>query len=228
MNVVIPAAGLGKRMRSFGPKALIPLNDETVLARQVRLIRNAYPKSKIVVVAGFESDRVKKACKELKRVCCRINEDFETCNVAYSISQGLKCISSREGALVVYGDLVFSEKVFENIDKRESCVVIDSCDSERRQGEVGVTVVDGQVTTFSFGLPWKWSQFAYLAPFEKGLFQEIANEPHRKRQYGYEILNEIIERGGRFKALMMPQGNLLAEIDTSKDIAHALQIAVRV
>jgi len=226
MNVVIPAAGLGKRMRSFGPKALISLNDETVLARQVRLIRNTYPKSKIVVVAGFESEKVKRACKELRRVCCRINDEFEHCNVAYSISQGLQCVSSREGALIVYGDLVFSEKIFESIDKHESCVVINPWDNQARQEEVGATVVNGLVTTFSFGLPWKWAQFTYLAPFEKQLFQTIANEPHRKRQYGYEILNEIIERGGQFKALMMPKGQLLAEIDTSKDIAHALQIAV--
>jgi hypothetical protein len=118
---------------------------------------------------------------------------------------------------------VFNQAVFNGLDNRHSYATIGPCDDHRTE-EVGVTVVDGYVTTFSFGLPLKWTQLVYLAPTERLLFQTIASEPHRRRQFGFEILNEVIERGGKIKA-HLPTEVELAEIDTSKDIRRALQIS---
>jgi NDP-sugar pyrophosphorylase family protein len=57
--IIIPVAGLGKRMKAYGPKASIRIDkEETVLSRQIKILRNFFPKSKIIVVCGFQKEKI--------------------------------------------------------------------------------------------------------------------------------------------------------------------------
>jgi choline kinase len=104
LHVLIPAAGLGRRMKSYGPKALINLQGETLIERQIRLVREAFPRVKITVVAGFEAHRLREVLPKDVRLV--LNPYYETTNVAYSVSIGLRTIPPTVPVLVVYGDLV--------------------------------------------------------------------------------------------------------------------------
>jgi GTP:adenosylcobinamide-phosphate guanylyltransferase len=201
LSVIIPAAGPGKRMKSYGPKALIQLRDgETVISRQIRLIKQTYPNVDIVVVVGFEADKV---CKELpKDVITVYNENYEETNVAYSINLGLTKVQN-PASLIVYGDLVFKKQIGEE--------------------EVGVTIVDNYITRFSYGLPIKWAQIAYLIGRELELFNKHASVKNKEKFFGFEILNKILDSDGKLKAIETVNMKI-AEIDTSKDINNAKRI----
>lgn len=219
--VVIPAAGLGRRMRSYGPKALIKIaGGETVVARQIRLTRLAFPGAEIIVVTGFESDRLRRALPRDVRVV--VNASYDETNVAHSLLLGIQHARPTASVLVVYGDLVFNTRAIEGLDKSTSSLIIDARPGSR-EDEVGVNVVDDEVMCLAYGLPAKWAQIALLRPREAALFREVAREPRRKRQFGFEILNEILDRGGTFAA-HVPDGLSLVEIDSSKDIEPALLI----
>jgi choline kinase len=211
-------------MRSFGPKALLKLNGETVIARQVRLIRSLCPQATFTVVGGFEVERLRRGLP--RDATLAYNPAFETTNVARSLAIGLKSIPAGP-VLVVLGDLVFNEDAIEEtienaIAISHSYAIIDSRKQER-VSEVGVNVVDGCVTHFSYGLPQKWAQIVLLAPRERLLFERAAAEPGRDRHYAFEILNEVLDLGGQFRAVI-PPGLQLVEIDSSKDIPSALLI----
>ena len=61
MCVIILAAGIGKRMKAYGPKCTIELNsNETVIGRQIRLMKKALPNYNIIVVVGFQKAKVLK------------------------------------------------------------------------------------------------------------------------------------------------------------------------
>src|SRR5262249_51886655 len=116
-------------MKSFGPKALIPVGEETVVSRQIRLLREAFPKARFVIVGGFAIDRLRKALPADVKVV--VNHDFETTNVAHSLYLGLKRTPPNAPALLVYGDLVFSANVLAGLNHRQSAVVVDG--GERRE-----------------------------------------------------------------------------------------------
>ncbi len=223
LNIVICGAGIGKRMRSFGTKGLIKLNDEeTILSRQIRLFQTEYPESKIVVVTGFQAQRVIKSLPE--GVEYVINNDHENTNVARSMLLGLYAFPANEPTLICYGDLVFNAPTISanNLDLSHSHAILST--AEQAPGDVGATVVDGEITTFSFGLTsLTWAHIVLLAPFERSLFINIASEPHRQRQYGHEILNEVIERGGTILSRTPPKLQIV-EISSSKDMPKAMQI----
>ena len=61
MNIVILAAGLGKRMYSHLPKVLQPVGGKALLKHVVEAARRLPDAGKIIVVVGHGSEEVKEA-----------------------------------------------------------------------------------------------------------------------------------------------------------------------
>lgn len=221
LTIIIPAAGQGKRMKSFGPKALIELDhQQTLLGRQLRILKGRFPGADVVVVVGFEGERIVRSLPEGVRVV--ENENYTDTNVARSLGLALRA-SSCEAALLVYGDLVFTTAVFAAVPSEGSWVLVDN-KGQFGDLEVGCVVQDGMVTNFSYGLPKKWAQVAMLAGRELTLFRAAVSAAHRKRLFGFEILNKVIDAGGDFTAIEPPRLKMV-EVDASHDIAAARQLA---
>lgn len=220
LDIVIPAAGLGRRMKSYGPKALVSLGQETVLARQVRLLTDAYPRSRILVVAGFESERVRRHLPAGVRMV--VNPDYESCNVASSVSVGLRQLGANRPTLIVYGDLVFPTSFVADLPLDRSSAVVT--EGYGREEEVGANVVGGLVTRFAFGLKAKWGHVCVLTPADRDLFVSIASLPSRRKHFGYEVLNDVIDGGADLHAVLR-DGTGVCEIDTSRDIEAARRVA---
>ena len=214
LTVIIPVAGIGHRMKSYGPKCLLKANQkETILEKTISNIKKEYPYSDIIVIVGFESDKVIKTLPHNIRVI--ENTKYEEANIVESIRIGINA-SSNKKLLIVYGDLVFNVYSIRGITSDGSCVVVDS-QSRFREEEIGVTVVDGNVTNFAYGLTNKWCQIAY---FEDYIFDELKNlcaDKRRNKLYPFELFNMMINSGIPMKA-KEPKGMLIKEIDSLKDL----------
>jgi choline kinase len=208
-------------MKSYGPKPLIELDGrETVIARQVRLVRAAYPTAEFIAVVGHEADRVVRSLPAgVKAV---ENERYDESNVARSICMGLR-VATHPRVLVVYGDMVFNAAAVEDVARHGSALLVDRT-GQMEDDEVGVTVVDGRVTCFSYGLPAKWCHVAFLAGRELELMRRVVSDPARRNHYGFEALNAVLEAGGRLRAVE-PAGMRVAEIDVSRQIERARGVA---
>ncbi len=220
LAVIIPAASAGRNMRSLGPKGLIHLpqpDGRHLLRRQVDLVREWHKTCEIVVVVGFEADRVIRALPEHVRVV--ENEYHAETGPARSVLMGLRATHAKR-ALVIYGDLVFNRETLANLPRNKSCVVVDS-KGRMNTEDVGVTV-DGQTAVhFDYGLPtaYRWCQIALLAGGELERFRQIAGNKDNRRLLGWEVLNRIIDRGGMFTAVE-PDRMALVEVDCMKDIGR--------
>ena len=216
MSVVIPAAGMGYRMKSYGPKALIRLTKtKTLIERQIDIIKKLYPKSEIIVVAGFEFEKI---IEQLKRHKARIviNPVHENTNVLYSLGLGLHACSSKE-VMIVYGDLVFNEHALKGIRGIKSKAVVDVSQQMGRD-EVGLNVLpDGQVSNFAYGLENKWCQIVYLHGKELELFKKVSIKKECSQWLGYEGLNYVLENGGEIFS-HKNKSISVAEIDVIKDL----------
>jgi len=223
LSVIIPAAGMGRRMKSYGAKCLISLNGSTVLERQIKIIWRVYPEAEITIVTGFQADLVSERIRKKYPVRIIRNTDYEDNNVSRSIFLGLEsCINKH--TLLIYGDLVFNSPTIRNLVDGKSKVVVDS-KQKIKEEEVGVLFGKDGVTHFSYAIDTKWCQIAYLAPKETQLFEEISSNIDCERWFGYETMNEIIERGGSFDSVE-PSGMKIAEIDSPKDLRSAINVAM--
>jgi len=55
IGVIIPAAGMGRRMKSYGPKSLIKIGNSTIIKNQINLLQTYFSPTTIVLVCGFKA-----------------------------------------------------------------------------------------------------------------------------------------------------------------------------
>lgn len=220
LAVVIPTAGPGRRMKTYGAKALIQLPDgRTLVRRQIDVVRQLYPRAEILVVVGFEGDKVSKHLPAGVRVV--ENEFYDETGPGRSVAMGLRATSA-DACLVVYGDLVFNRATLEGLPLDRSGVVVDTGGRLPADG-VGLTVDGGVVTHFDYGLPAKWCHVSLLTGRELHLFKSVGAQPASRRKLGFEVMNEVVDRGGVFHAYECEDMRLV-EVDSAKDVKKAREV----
>ena len=219
MLIIIPSAGIGKRMRSHGPKATIQLNEnETVISRQIDILKKTFPKSKIVVVVGFQKEKF----ENIKNAFVVENDEYENTNVSFSVNLALQKFNCNS-ALIIYGDLVFTKDIFINMPSNKSWICLDN-QQNQRSNEVGINIVNNKAVYFSYGLQNKWGQIVFLKGFELESFKLIASKKNSKRKFCFELFNEIIDMNGEFECYINKKWKMV-EIDTIKDISRAKKLS---
>jgi len=101
MNVVVLAAGMGRRMRSDLPKVLHPLAGKPLLAHVIDRARSLAPK-RIVVVYGHGGERVPQAlaAPDLQWVL-----QEPQLGTGHAVMQALPLLDDAQPTLVLYGDV---------------------------------------------------------------------------------------------------------------------------
>jgi choline kinase len=125
VKAVIVAAGLSSRLyplTSETPKALLPLVDESLLSRSMRLLRASGIKE-IAVVAGFRADVMRAAVGSQATII--INPFYRDCNNMGSLSMARHFVGG-ERFVYMHGDLAFGEGMLESF-LGETAAEGDSC-----------------------------------------------------------------------------------------------------
>jgi bifunctional UDP-N-acetylglucosamine pyrophosphorylase/glucosamine-1-phosphate N-acetyltransferase len=105
LQILVLAAGLGKRMRSVLPKVLQPLAGRPLLAHVVDTARSLSP-AKIIVVHGHGAEQVKSAFPD---------EDLdwvlqaEQLGTAHAVMQAMPRVSADAEVLILYGDVPLTQ-----------------------------------------------------------------------------------------------------------------------
>lgn len=125
---VILAAGVGSRLRPITldrPKCLVPLGDETILARMVRLLADAGV-GDLVVSTGYAAAMVEAALRGAPmRVRLVHNPDYETTQNAVSLRRALD-VAPPGPVIKLDGDLVFPAALLSRaLSDGDSCVLVD-------------------------------------------------------------------------------------------------------
>ena len=217
ISVIIPAAGTGKRMKSYGPKPLIKVGDSSIINNQISTIRAYLDVADFILICGFKAERLMDATPDA--IIKIENEFYEENNVARSIGMGLRAIRKSDTVVIVYGDLVFNSAAIECLDLQRSCVITDA--STMGDTEVGCIVdSNSKLANMMYDLPSKWGQIAVFKGQELQLLKELCWDKKNYRKFGFEIINRIIERGGVFHCIENKDIKIM-DIDTSKDIPKA-------
>ena len=217
ITVIIPAAGLGKRMKSYGPKPLIRIRREkTILQNQLKLFNQVFRNPTIILVCGFQAEKLMdESSSDIIKV---ENEFYEETNVARSIAMGLRATTGKN-VLVSYGDLVFNKEAIECLDYRSSSISVS--ENQMGEDEVGCIVNKrGHLEHMMYDLPLKWNQLLYLQGAELEKFKKIVYNKKNSKLFGFEIINKLINAGSRIKCTQHPKVRVI-DVDTSKDTETA-------
>ena len=101
MNIVILAAGTGKRMRSALPKVLHPLAGRPLLSHVIATARALQP-SRLVVVVGHGAERVQ---ADVAAPDVQFAVQAEQLGTGHAVRQALPLLDPAQPTLVLYGDV---------------------------------------------------------------------------------------------------------------------------
>lgn len=101
MNIVILAAGMGKRMNSALPKVLHPVAGQPMLSHVLDTARTLSP-SRLVVVVGHGAELVRKAVGADDVVFA---EQAQQLGTGHAVMQALPLLDDSQPTLVLYGDV---------------------------------------------------------------------------------------------------------------------------
>ena len=220
IGVIIPAAGMGRRMKSYGPKPLIRIGNSTIIKNQIHLIYTYINNPLIVLVCGFKADSL---MNQTPPSILKIeNERYEETNVVRSIGMALRVIDVCSKIIIIYGDLVFNSATLKNLKFHESSLIVTT--TGMGNDEVGCVIDEyGKISNLMYDLPIKWSQIGIFMGKELKLLKQLAWEEKNQTKFGFEIINQIIEQGGSFKCIQNKNIKIV-DIDSSKDIQRAKEI----
>ena len=100
MNIVILAAGTGKRMRSALPKVLHPLAGRPLLSHVIDTARTLQP-SRLVVVVGHGAEQVHAVAAPDVQFAVQA----EQLGTGHAVRQALPLLDPAQPTLVLYGDV---------------------------------------------------------------------------------------------------------------------------
>ncbi len=101
MNIVILAAGMGKRMNSAMPKVLHPVAGRPMLSHVLDTARTLSP-SRLVVVVGHGAERVREA---VAADDVAFAEQAQQLGTGHAVMQALPLLDDNQPTLVLYGDV---------------------------------------------------------------------------------------------------------------------------
>ena len=216
VHVIIPSAGIGRRMKSYGCKSLLNIKDRKLIDIQIENIRNVFPENEIILITGFDSDRlISNSPTDIIKI---ENEKYYDNNVIRSISIGMRATKDNDHILIILVDLLFNIEALKEININQSSIIIsDDMDA----GEVGCNINGkGQLEYMMFDLPNKWGHILYLTSKELTIFKKLIFGKYNDKKFCFEMINEVISQGGKFRCIMSDKIKTM-DIDTSKDLQKA-------
>ena len=216
VHVIIPSAGIGRRMKSYGCKSLLNIKDKRLIDIQLTYIKNRFPENEIILITGFDSERLMNhSPNDIIKI---ENEKYYENNVVRSIGMGLRATKENDRVLIVFGDILLNEKALSLIDHNQSSIIISN---DMSDNEVGCNINHkGNLEYMMFDLPNKWGHIIYLTSKELDLFKKITWGKNKEKKFCFEIINEVINHGGKFQCIQHEDIRVI-DIDTSKDLQKA-------
>ena len=165
MKAIILAAGKGKRLGEYthgNPKCLLPLGQETILSREIRILQECgLTKENIFVVGGYRSNLIEPLAPNLI-----YNPHYDTKDNSYSLGLALEPVFD-DDILILDADLCFDkELILEIIDDEHDNVLLSKKSGDLEESTGIVTERSGKVT--AIGKKYLNTGYVYISIFKIG------------------------------------------------------------
>jgi choline kinase len=194
LTIIIPVAGKPTRQQC---PALCEINGQRLINYQISTLRKIYPQSDICIVVGYERDKIISCLTETVKIV--ENENYGYNNTARSVQLGLQVCPHAHNLLLVHGDIYFNAEAVRKMFSDYSSLCVDQANLQDDTC-VGLLIQDESVIRCSYTERQKWSHIAYFNKQEFEILKALLNKGTCGNFFSEELVNIIIDEGGKFKA----------------------------
>lgn len=229
MKAIILNSGEGKRMGDLThdkPKCMVRLNGETLLSRQLRILKDVGIDDVVITTGPHEG--ILREYADINSHGLKIryvhNPLYNETNYIYSLYLVKDLID--DDILLMHGDLLFSESVLEMLmEEHERSVSVVSYDRDPPEKDFKAVVDDGTVK--KIGVDVQGVFFQPLYRMKKGDFVLWMNsiesfvERGNSNVYAEDALNPLLDSGDVFLYAVDIINEICMEIDDVEDLEKA-------
>ena len=179
-----------KGMKSMGNVGLLPVNKKCcILDKHIQNIKSVYPTAEIIVVAGFEHQRIARMLKKYQKVKCISHDMQPYSNETESMWYGLRALTNTK-CIVLNINFVAGKALWTKIKYRskKSLVLLNS--NKYFKNELGATLRNDKLNYIFFGLPNKIANIYLLQESHIKHFLDNYSENARSK-YLFETINTL-------------------------------------
>lgn len=204
-------AGASRRPFFDEPRSLLSINNTNLINHQIKIINDLFHTPDIIFVGGYQIEKIQSSLTKPIRI--GVNENYNNSSIIKTIQIGLN-INILDSVLIIYGDMFFNHDIFDHLHTDTSSAIYSN--KKNKKQEVGVVVNGNSIDNFSYNSKSKWAQILYLTGTELKKIKELCNKKENENLMGFEILNQMINQGGKLKAIET-EAEFFIDIDTLED-----------
>ena len=225
MKAIITAAGRGSRLGAltrFRPKGLLPINGESLIARQLRIL-SSYGIHDVAIVTGYCAETVQQRFQG--RVTFFNNPNYSTTTSTGSLSIAMDFMDT--DIIIMACDTVFPQNALQSLitNQQPYCLLVDTkqCDEEA----VKVMVEGGKLLRAGKDVPAEnaLGEWTYISRIRKAGLDAYKEELQRSavKKYGRsQIFMGLVARGLDVYCELLNEE--WTEVDFVKDYVNAKRI----
>lgn len=166
--------------------------NETLIDKQIKTIDASYTNKEIIVVSGFEHDKVVSHINKSNYHNIRIaeNKDYKSSNVFDGWRFALN-IAIEEDTYIIHGDRLFDASCIKEKIKTTHTFVHDF---DKNNYDLGLLYKEDAFVNMSYGLPSVWSEIFFISKTDFQMVRNIANEYKQRKIYNIETFLNIISK----------------------------------
>lgn len=185
----------GRKSNKRGYKN-IPLtqinSSETLIDIQIKTIIDNYEHSEIIIVSGFEHEKIVKHLnlKNYANVRIAENKDYKTSNVFDGWRFALN-IAVSKNTYIIHGDRLFDESFIKGNSSNTHTFFHDV---NKNNYDLGILSKNNLFINMSYGLPNVWSEIFFINQNDFHKVRDIANEYRQRKIYNIEGFLNVVSK----------------------------------
>jgi choline kinase len=206
VSVIILGGNAGYKMRTCGSSSLIKIKDKMLIEYQIDVLKQKFVNPDIILVTGFDSDKVIKNRPSTVRI---VENQLEGTNEVEQLRLALNNVIN-DAILVIGGDILFDFRTLTYLDLNITCLVGERLNM-MPSNSVGLTIDSSKATMMGHGIQPKWCHISYFRDKELKILKQLCSDRSKNKMFLFEIINTILDKTPI--KVVEPQGSKIIKIN---------------
>jgi len=216
IDALIIISEITKGMKSVGSKALLKVNDLSIIEHQINQVKAINRNIKINIVTGFDHDRIcKLLLKKYKNINIIYNDRYSEINQAGDLLLFLNKKPLANKILLINNGIIFKNSCITNetLNGRSKIYLLDKPKNNFIIGCNG----SEKIEYLFYDLPCAWSECLFLNSESISLLKDLTESNNMDQMYLFEIINKLMGQNILFDKVFVKKNNIL-KINGVKDL----------
>lgn len=215
IDAIINISEITKGMKSVGAKALLKINNMSIIEHQIYQLKSIHRNIKINVITGFEHEKVKKTLSKYRNINIIYNPDYQNSNE----SMGLKLLFENKCNIerlfwLSSGVLIKPKSITSSVVRNESKIFL--LDKQKNNFSLGCSN-NTNIEYIFYDLPFTWSECLFLNAEATAKLRGLLKSNSIKQMFFFELVNKLIAHNIDLKSEKISKSKVI-KISTIKDL----------